>query len=276
MLDKTIEQEFRKISDHYVKNNPSILCTIAYGSQIYGKPTADSHFDFWFVIDKYRKFHIKRKKDYKNYKYSLLRRPAAHMTLNKINPNFYQDSLDNKEVKYGVVTLRDFIKGCSKKCYKTYIKGRFHKPVKIIYSKDEYTRNKIEKAILKVRKDGLKQALNLSGKTFTFDNLLTNLVSLSYIADIRPESPDKIVDIIKNSMSELKEIYTPLLEEENLTKKNEFYINESWRWRSMMKTLIYLKGNSLVSLFYNLKNGLTNKKSVSYVLRKLKRTFKLI
>lgn len=276
MLDKTVEQEFKEISDHYIKNNPSILCTIAYGSKLYGKPTKDSHFDFWFIIEKYRKFHIRRKKEYRDYKYSLLRRPTTHIALNKINPNFYQDSFENKEVKYGVITLNGFIKGCSKKCYKTYIKGRFHKPVKIIYSKDEVTKDTIEEAILNVRTDGLKQALNLSGKAFTFDDLLKNVISLSYIADIRPESPDKIVDILKSSKNELEKIYSPILNKENLTKKNDFYINENWRWGSMMKTLIYLKRNAFMSLSYNLKNGLTNKKSVNYVLRKFRRSFGII
>lgn len=255
-----VEQEFQAIAEHYASRYESIAAVIAYGSRVHGKPTSDSHYDCWLVVRDYKEFYSSNMKDRRNL-FATLFNPfdeaRAHTFLNRINPNFYQERLDGVKVKYGVVSVDDFLRLC-KPDARMYVKGRMQKPVRVIYC-ERGVRGLIDFAVRMARKDAVRKAAALLDDGFSLDELIKKVIGMSYMADIRPENPNKIDDIFETGADELREVYSKMLLEAPYHEKKKDVER-------------YLFRNKFISGVMNLKNGLTNRFAFSYVMRKIRRS----
>lgn len=262
-MEEQVIKEFQSIAGYYAKKHPSILAIIAYGSKLFAEATADSHYDFWFIIKDYNSFYRKNLREHRTLVATLLfpfSEKDVHIFLNKLNPNFYQQQLGGKHIKYGVINIDDFVELCKPETFRMYVKGRFQKPVEIVYCSNQQIKDRINLAIDDARKDGVEKALALSPKYSSLDELIQTIIRLSYLADIRPENPNKVRDIFEKSKDELREIYFNLLNNVPPTENSD-------------KIKRYLFLNKIFSGLMNLKNGLTNKYALSYVLRKIRRKY---
>jgi hypothetical protein len=267
-MDELVQKAYEEISQHFLsKHGSTIDAIIAYGSKINNTATYDSHYDCLVIVDDYKKFHSTNKEGYKGYRLWFMRKPNTHVFLNELGPNFYQETIDDKEVKYGVIGLKDFRRAC-KSGIRIYVKGRLQKPLRIIYA-DDNVLPEIRNGILRARIGGVNLALKLLPKRFSMYDLIKEIVGMSYKADIRLESPTKVEDIVKKNWQELIEIYKPLVESRHyIYQLNGEYENRKYRMYNKKRVLGYLRRRAWVSALLNIKNGLTNKKAVAYAKRK--------
>ena len=113
--------KLEELAGHYVEKYDSIAAVIGYGSRVSGRPVESddikvkSHFDLWLVVNDYEEFYGSNMKDRRNL-FATLFNPfdekRAHAFLNRINPNFYEERFDDVKVKYGVVSVDDFVRLC--------------------------------------------------------------------------------------------------------------------------------------------------------------------
>jgi predicted nucleotidyltransferase len=280
--------ELSELAQHYAKKYSSVAAVIGYGSRVCGKPNESddirlrSHFDLWLVVGSYEEFYGSDMKDRRNL-LTLLFNPfdeaRAHAFLNRINPNFYEERFDDVKVKYGVVSADDFVRLCQPDA-RMYLKGRMQKPVRLLYAADEETKEKIEDAIFEARQDGVMKAFTLMPEGYehwmvepAFDGLIKKVLRLSYYADIRPEKKTKVDDIFEASKDELREMYFPFFK--HVASLLAMGVSDEQRKRHAdIEVKPYLRRNKWFSGLMSLKNGLTNKFAVSYLVGKIMRSRK--
>ncbi len=304
VYDKICEEMRNKFGEE-------IKALIAYGSYVCAKPTKTSMFDLWCIVKNYKSFY---KKFFEHKKFFPSIWPfteGGQVFLNKVTRlNYYRDeivieeddeaqqkklkNLKNKRqadsstknkfkyhqtkyyYKYAVMSLSDFIYTCKKSKKMLAVKGKFQKPVEIIYCDGDV--EEINDAINTAREEAVSLSLNLLKKDFTFDELLRKVVELSYLADFRPESPKKIDEIYQCSFLKLKEIYTPIVEKFTEAKiigkiDEKRFRNLKFKEGEKEKTEKYLKEVSKFALLLNVK-GFFNfgpVDSIAYLYRKIKR-----
>ena len=197
----------------------NLVGMIEYGSHVTGDATSTSRRDMILIVKDTEKFHRENMstspKDY-----GRPRSVAWHTFLNKFGFNFYLTSLktndgQNIAVKYAVISSKNFITGCSNGDLELYVAGRMQKvALRPHFYGDEKEEEQIKKAINTARIDGVTFALGLQEKQeFNFDTLLHSYVSLSYLADVRIEKPDKIATLIEKSKEDYIKMLTPIIDE---------------------------------------------------------------
>ena len=241
---------------------------IHYGSKAFGYPRKGSAYDFWVIVDDLAKFHSR----FTPPANAARGRPLSvkeRVRLNEHASNFHGFHLDGSEVKICVIHEDTFCRLCRAKSF--YVKGRMQKPLRILRS-DE----RIDRAILDARIEGVRWALDLLPEEFTFDKFLETVLGLSYQTEIRPEILSKKVrSIIETGREELERIYRPLLE------SVPFVTREGARYRDTRnptlkqraehrarRALRHLRWN--VETFQNLyRNYRTYPSPLKYVLKKI-------
>jgi Phosphatidate cytidylyltransferase, mitochondrial len=133
--------------------------------------------------------------------------PYAHFALNANLPT-------GLICKYGVVDFRD-LRNVLESWESLHIPGRLQKPVELLECSDKSAYDSLLPQLNANRITALRLAAVLSSmncSTFTIDQLLNQLVGLSYLGDLRmglAEAPTKVSDIVRGQFSELKTIYLP-------------------------------------------------------------------
>ena len=133
--------------------------------------------------------------------------PEEQIRLNRAGPLFYALKEDGAEVKLAVLDERSLAEFCVHDWWT--VKGRMQKPLRMIRSTPA-----VDQAILSARREALACALNLAPREFTIEELLREIVGLSYRAEVRPENKSaKVRSILEAGRAELERIYLPLLAE---------------------------------------------------------------
>jgi len=269
--------KLEEMAEHYVEKYDSIKAVIAYGSRVCGVPDATSHFDFWFIVEDYNEFYGSNMRDRRSLvNLCWFDEKQAHVVLNEVNPSFYQEEFEGIMVKYGVVSLADFVRYCQPGEFRMYVKGRMQKPVRVVYAEDDETRVLVERSIKSAQKDGLKRAVILtSDDPAAFDltklgDFIYETMRLSYRADMRLDKKGKEKSIYEHGNADLWKIYLPLYHEvvEEIPKSK----SEQRGLRFLYLANIWF--NKFFSLAMNIKNGFTNKFAVSYAGRKAAKWFR--
>jgi len=191
------------LEDRY---GPHIAALLAYGSRVAGQPRAGSACDFWLITRDPVAFH----RDNSDFYRTGLNIPSTaeeQIALNKSGPLFYSLRGPSCEIKLAVVGEAEFVELCRSDWWT--VKGRMQKPIVAIRQSPA-----VESAVLGARREGLAAALNLVPRRFTLEQLLYEIVRLSYRAEIRPERKRaKVRSIVESAGERLREIYLPLLAE---------------------------------------------------------------
>jgi len=202
-VSPSLESAASHLQERYGKH---IAALLAYGSQLFGRTRRGSAYDFWVIVKNPAAFHQDNAEFYRS-SLTVSSTPEKQITLNQAGPLFYSLQSGDMEIKIGVLGEAELAKLCRGKWWT--VKGRMQKPLKKFSS----TRT-VDDAILAARREAVACGVNLVPKEFTFKELLRQIVSLSYRAEIRPEAKNaKINAITESSHTELKEIYLPLLKE---------------------------------------------------------------
>lgn len=154
----------------------SLEAVLLYGSCLHSYDLKNSVVDLYAVIDDYS--HTYEKTFYKK--------------LNRfVPPNVFYMELEHEDTilrcKYGVISLDDFGQGANK-WFHSYIWGRFAQPTRILYCKDEESRNTMHLYLAQATLTFLKETIPALGRSnLDSETIWTRGLSLSYNAELRPE-----------------------------------------------------------------------------------------
>ena len=196
------------------KYGDNVVGLIGYGSRFYGLTRKSSVYDCWIILKDSKLFHTQNEELYRH----SLNKPSnaeEQIRLNQGWINFYAVTENGIDMKWAVVSESDFLRLCYDKWM--FVKGRMQKPLKIFRSTKA-----IEEAILAARREATRLAVDLLDSPFSSDDFLRMAMSLSYMADIRPESVRvKVSSIIDSAGQNLHKMYQPLLRELDYVKEYE-------------------------------------------------------
>jgi hypothetical protein len=261
----SVESAARCLKQRYGKH---IAALMAYGSQVFGGARRGSAYDFWLIVKDPAAFHQDNAEFYRT-GLNLKSTPEEQTTLNRVGPLFYALECGDMQIKIGVLGEAELAQLCRDEWWT--VKGRMQKPLRMISSTPA-----VDEALLAARREGLICGLNLAPREFTLDELLTQIVSLSYRAEVRPEAKSaKIAAILEGSGEQLEGIYRPLLQELPYVEErgNTFadHRTEIERHRARTATLHALKRSKWCrqSRSFIWRNFRSHRSPISYLIRKI-------
>jgi hypothetical protein len=183
-----------------------LAALLAYGSRVFGQARRGSEYDFWVIVKDPAAFHRDNAEFYRTH-LNMKSTPEEQTRLNRSGPLFYAFDADAMTIKMAVIGEATFTELCRDAWWS--VKGRMQKPVRPFKMSPA-----VEQAVADARHEGFTCALALAPKRFTLDDLLFQICSLSYRAEIRPEAKKaKIRSIVESARTELEAIYEPMLAE---------------------------------------------------------------
>ena len=121
-----------------------------------------------------------------------------------------------RRYKIGIIQTDRGLKNISEWDDSFYIAGRFQKPVRLLRCADKSLHARFDESSSSNHVSALNAALimisNGNSESFSISSLLTSLISLSYMGDVRmtlAENPMKIANIVEGQKDELERIYKP-------------------------------------------------------------------
>ena len=212
---------YDRILAHFPQKN--MRYAFAYGSGVFQqsghKDMSKNMIDFVFAVDDPEQWHKENIKSNPSH-YSFLRRFGAS-TVAKIQENhgarIYFNTLvpcADRIIKYGVIDTTALVNDLFD--WETlYVSGRLHKPVYVI--QQEEGRN-LETALQSNLQSAMHAALLLLPDEFSEVDLYKTITGLSYTGDFRMtvgEDKGKITNIVKPNVVKFRELYEPVLKEED-------------------------------------------------------------
>lgn len=123
-------------------------------------------------------------------------------------PNvFYHESADTDgamlRAKCAVLSLQDLELGTSQ-WFHSYLWGRFAQPVRLIYARDEASRDRIERALAVAVVTLIERTLPCLPERFDSAQCWHRALALSYSAELRPESPARAAELVSHELSDYR------------------------------------------------------------------------
>lgn len=149
---------------------------LLYGSCLHNDNITDGVVDLYVLVDNYRDSHQQR----------LLQ------ILNAIlPPNVFYLEVQNQghtlRTKYAVISLEDFEKAASR-WFHSYIWARFAQPARLLYTQDEASRSRVNRALAQAVMTFLDCSIPALGSCDTdTETIWTQGLTLTYAAELRPE-----------------------------------------------------------------------------------------
>ena len=199
----------------------------AYGSGVFHQhghvAMSNNMLDFIFVVDNCKKWHQHNMLN-NGHHYSFLKHFGHNYVSNiqnKFGAHTYFNTLvpcEGRLIKYGVIETQDFLTDMLE--WRTlYIAGRLHKPVNIIHKDPSII---LSKALLTNLQSAIHASLLLLPEKFDENQLYETITGLSYLGDFRMkigEDLNKIRNIVKPNLNHFRELYEPILHDENYVHK---------------------------------------------------------
>ncbi len=200
---KTPSSEF--FLNYFLGHFEGIAGIYMYGSMLNPMLSTPTSFpDFYIIVDDYKRFY----------------KSSIHTLINSVlPPNSYflklNDHgspmpckycvLDNRALEHTTQypKLRDF-----------FIAGRLAKRIGILYVRDQAFLSGFLETIYNAMQFNVRFALSEMEGAFTLDDFIIHLLGLSYRAEIRTETEDKVISLYNSEKPFYRKIYSLLLEQE--------------------------------------------------------------
>ena len=194
--DKTIDAMVEKLS-----KRRGVAAVLFYGNRL-REVEADGLLDFYVLIDGNRAYHG----------------AGFSAFFNKIlPPNVYFEEIESDagslSAKVAVMTLSAFRRKMSPKSWDTTLWARFSQPARLVYCRDEESRQVVSESIVAAYETALWWAFRLSPNTDTAAALWTGLFSKTYGAELRVESGNRAEMIVAKAPALYQSLYTAFIED---------------------------------------------------------------
>lgn len=155
----------------------SLDAVILYGSCLHTRTPEDGVVDLYAVVDDYGNAYDKRRLQLLN---------------SWLPPNVFYMEVENGETmlrcKYAVLSRHDFARGC-REWFHSYIWARFAQPVRILYTRDDATRTRINRSLAGAVMTFLDTTLPMLGEqTVNAESIWIQALALTYATELRPEA----------------------------------------------------------------------------------------
>jgi hypothetical protein len=170
------------------RHHDAICGALVYGSCLRSGDIYDGLLDLYLICDNYRAAYGRAI-------------PAAANWLLPPNVFYAESKLDGKVLrsKVTVISLRDFQRGCSRTRFESYIWGRFAQPTRILFSRDDISRARIEDCLLQAARTLLRNAVPALPAQGDLTTLWAQALELSYATELRSERNGRAAELAQYS-----------------------------------------------------------------------------
>lgn len=205
-LDGPADAESRDLSADLARAfGPSTVAVLHYGSRAQGRrPRADSAFDFFVIVDDYRRAYASLAATVGT-SYSAR---LATMLANRLPPNVIAVGRG----KVCVLSCAHFLRACSDRARDHFTQGRLMQVVRLTWVRDAVAAETMATAIASVRARTFAWVRPSLPERFTADDYLYAVLRRSLAGEIRPEAGDHARILLAPQEAELRPVYAALLE----------------------------------------------------------------
>lgn len=248
--DKKIEAMVEKMS-----KRRGVAAILFYGNRL-REVDAEGLLDFYVLTDSNRSYHG----------------GGASAFFNKIlPPNVYFEEMQQGDAgslsaKVAVMTLSSFRKKMSPKSLDTTLWARFSQPARLVYCRDEKSRQDVIEAITSAYETAMWWAFRLSSNTHSATALWTDLFSKTYGAELRVESGSRAEMIVAKAPALYSSLYEAFLEDgsrSSITKSENAKAGRQWRRRRFV--------GKIQNFLRLTKAAVTFRGGIAYALSKVER-----
>ena len=200
---KTPSSEF--FLNYFLEHFEGIAGIYMYGSMLNPVLSTPTSFpDFYIIVDDYKRFY----------------KSSIHTLINGVlPPNSYFLKLNDHGTpmpcKYCVLDTRALEHTTRHPQLKDFfIAGRLAKRIGILYVKDQALLSGFLETIYTAMQFNVRFALSEIEGDFTLDDFIIHLLGLSYRAEIRTETEDKVISLYNSEKDFYRKIYAVFLEQE--------------------------------------------------------------
>ena len=259
---------------------PSTVAVIHYGSHAQGRrPAADSAFDFFVIVDRYRDAYTSLKASIGT-SYS----PGLATALaNRLPPNVIavtQPLADGggRRAKCCVMSLAHLQWACSPRAWDHFCQGRLMQHVVLSWIRDGQSASAVADALASVRAHTLRWVAPSLPERFTVAEYLVTALRRSLSGEIRPESADHARTLANAQLKTLGPIYRTMLDGEVAAGRLASDGPDSYRLLAppsaaqRLRVRLYFHHSKLRATVRLLKHVVLYEGWLDYIVRKVERS----
>ena len=243
-LEQTVPVQAMELVRTICDQHTGIHAILFYGSGFWRAPQADTVFDFYILIERYREFDPRR----------------SHAVFGHLlPPNVYFLETAHARCKYAVIRMDQFERAAAGQSRHPQIWSRFAQPCRLVYARDEQARERAISALAHAVVTFHEQTLPLlRDKNPTAHDIWVRGLTQTYGNEWRSEGSARAEELYRANQSALdkrSELALPV------SRRDQAPITTGWR-RAVAKAIYFLQ---LVKAVFTFEGG------VDYALYKIER-----
>ncbi len=250
----------------------NLRAVIFFGSHLVNStPSQYSAADWFVIVDDYLAFY----REFSTW----FGYPAGLVAwLNRLLPPnvIHIPAAGGAGIKAVVISGKDFARAMGARAKDHFCKGRLVQKVDVIYARDIEIGERVNEQLRDARMSTLDWVPLYANEKFTVADYCLAMMRTSYGAEIRPESSDRVLEVIAQQQTSLIESFRPVLDagvEQTMLAQDghEYRLTRppgkarKWRWRS------YFRKSKIRATLRWLKYVITFAGWPDYIVRKLER-----
>jgi len=177
------------------RHRGAVNAVLLYGSCLRGGDIFDGLVDLYLICDGYRSAYARRGLALSNW---------------LLPPNVFYAELDYEgktlRSKYALISIADFRSGCSPRWFESYIWGRFAQPARLVYWRDQPSRDVVERCLLQAGRTLLQRALPCLPASGSVYDLWRGALALSYGSELRTERSGRAAELVQASLGHFETV----------------------------------------------------------------------
>lgn len=206
--------------------NNAVIGVVFYGSCMRSRNYKDAMLDFYVIVDQYKHAYTKRWYRIAN---SVLP-PNVFFIQTEVNGYIYR-------AKYAVMSQKGLLAGVEK-AFHSYFWARFTQPISYIYARDESFQRWLANIQSKAAQSFFKDMISNFECTPTSEEFWIKGLQLTYASELRAESKVRAALIYHNDYKFYHDVYSVLMAESHVNKKNKYLILIKWKIRILLGKML--------------------------------------
>lgn len=213
-LDAPVSEETLHLAGYLAGAfGPATRAVIHYGSHAQGsRPGPGSAHDFFVIVDQYaeayRSLHLSANTHVSPATATGLARVLPPNVLRVVAP--LPDRL--MQAKCGVLSLRDLERLCSPRAWDHFTQGRLFQQVQIAWTRDPESHDSVRDILIGARLNTWWWGRPYMPPTFGAEEYFRRLLETSFAAEIRPEGPERVEQLVAAQRAVIVPAYEAVLE----------------------------------------------------------------
>ncbi len=252
-LSKT--QAFNDYILHHFRNQVALI--VLYGSCLSeSTQKKDSSPDYFLVIDDAKSFYPKLKN---------------RLMFCFLPPMIHHFHVNGMQSKFNVVSKKQLFFHTGLQAWDAFFIGRFSKKMALVFARTEQDFCDLIDIQKRAIDSAFHLALGFFKKPFSLDDLIFKALAISYIGDVRVESPDKIQKLYESQKTFYHHIYLEklkaLVNQGDISVEDQLYVHHKYKSHTM-----FIISSKIRAVLRWPKAMLTASHWLEYIIAKIERT----